>query len=186
MSHRIHITGASGSGVTTLGRALAGASGLPHHDTDDYYWLPTEPPYRVKRDVADRLRLMREMFAPRTGWVLSGSLMGWAQEMEPFFDAVVFVSTPTDVRLDRLRQREALRYGVSAASLDGDHYESTKAFLDWAASYDDPQFVGRSRVRHEAWLQTLPCRILRVDGSEPVDKLVGHIRGELPGPHAGA
>jgi NAD(P)-dependent dehydrogenase (short-subunit alcohol dehydrogenase family) len=35
---RIHVTGASGSGVTTLGRALADALALPHHDTDDYFW----------------------------------------------------------------------------------------------------------------------------------------------------
>jgi adenylate kinase family enzyme len=34
-SDRIHITGASGAGVTTRGRALADALALPHHDTDD-------------------------------------------------------------------------------------------------------------------------------------------------------
>ena len=41
---RIHVFGASGAGVTTLGRALADALGTPHHDTDDYFWLPTTPP----------------------------------------------------------------------------------------------------------------------------------------------
>ena len=71
---RVHIMGASGAGVTTLGRALADALGLPHHDTDDYYWQPTDPPYREKRDIPDRLRLMHELFLPRPSWVLSGSL----------------------------------------------------------------------------------------------------------------
>jgi adenylate kinase family enzyme len=37
----IHVMGASGSGATSLGRALAGALELPHHDADDYLWLPT-------------------------------------------------------------------------------------------------------------------------------------------------
>jgi shikimate kinase len=32
---RIHITGASGAGVTTLGRALADALATSHHDTDE-------------------------------------------------------------------------------------------------------------------------------------------------------
>ena len=123
MTHRIHVTGASGSGVTTLGRTLASAYGLPHHDTDDYFWLPTEPPYRVKREISDRLRLMRELFLPRSGWVLSGSLIGWAKEIEPCFDAVIFISTPTAIRLDRIRQREELRYGVSSTSVGGRHYE---------------------------------------------------------------
>jgi adenylate kinase family enzyme len=33
-SCRIHIVGASGSGATSLGRALADALALPHHDTE--------------------------------------------------------------------------------------------------------------------------------------------------------
>jgi shikimate kinase len=45
-SCRIHIMGASGSGVTCLGRTLADALAIPHHDTDDYFWQPTVPPYR--------------------------------------------------------------------------------------------------------------------------------------------
>jgi adenylate kinase family enzyme len=43
---RIHITGASGAGVTSLGRALADALAIPHHDTDDYFWQPTIRPTR--------------------------------------------------------------------------------------------------------------------------------------------
>ncbi len=175
MTNRVHVTGASGSGVTTLGRALAGAHGVPHHDTDDYFWLPTEPPYRVKREVPDRLRLMQEMFLPRSGWVLSGSLMDWAKEVEPCFDAVIFVSTPTGIRLDRIKKREELRYGASSTSVGGSHYDATKAFFDWAGNYDDPQFEGRSRARHEAWLQTLRCSIIRVRGDQPIDTLVDQI-----------
>ena len=66
-SCRIHIMGASGAGVSTLGRALADALALPHHDTDDYFWRPTIPPYREMRQADDRLRLMREVFLPRAG-----------------------------------------------------------------------------------------------------------------------
>jgi len=39
MIQRIHILGASGSGTTTLGRALAERLQCPHFDTDDYFWL---------------------------------------------------------------------------------------------------------------------------------------------------
>ena len=44
MIHRIHILGASGSGTTTLGRALAERLQCPHFDADDYFWVPTDPP----------------------------------------------------------------------------------------------------------------------------------------------
>ena len=47
---RIHIVGASGAGVTTLGRALANALAIAHHDTDDYFWRPTASPYTGNRD----------------------------------------------------------------------------------------------------------------------------------------
>ena len=71
-SRRIHIMGASGAGVTSLGRALAEALAIPHHDTDDYFWQPTTPPYRDQRAIPERLRLMQEVFLPRADWVLSG------------------------------------------------------------------------------------------------------------------
>jgi len=48
------MTAASGSGVTSLGRALAFAMALPHHDTD-YVRSPTTPPYGELRPAADRL-----------------------------------------------------------------------------------------------------------------------------------
>ncbi len=46
---RLHITGASGAGTTTLGAALAETFGCPHHDADDFYWLPSDSPYREER-----------------------------------------------------------------------------------------------------------------------------------------
>jgi adenylate kinase family enzyme len=41
MVSRIHILGASGSGTTTLAKALANELGYKHFDTDDYYWIPS-------------------------------------------------------------------------------------------------------------------------------------------------
>ncbi|MFL6605024.1 MAG: hypothetical protein ACJ8R9_27330 [Steroidobacteraceae bacterium] len=43
---RILITGASGSGTTTFGRALATEMDWAFFDADDYYWMPSDPPFR--------------------------------------------------------------------------------------------------------------------------------------------
>ena len=51
MVNRLHILGASGSGTTTLGRALAERLTYLHFDTDDYYWLSTDPPFTAQRDT---------------------------------------------------------------------------------------------------------------------------------------
>jgi adenylate kinase family enzyme len=174
-SSHIHITGASGAGVTTIGRALADALALPHHDTDDYYWVPTIPPYKVKRPVHDRLRLMHEVFVPRADWVLSGAIDGWGGALTEMIDLVVFVSTPTDIRLARLREREARHFGVEATAEGGWRHSDTEEFVDWASHYDRGSREGRSRSRHEAWLAALKCPVVRVDGSCPLNEIVADV-----------
>lgn len=173
---RLLITGASGSGTTTLARAVATRWAVPHADVDDYYWVPTTPPYTTKRDPAERLRLMREVFVGRDAWVLSGTLMGWGDPLIDTFDAVVFVSLRHETRMARLHAREVTRYG-SAIEPGGEREAAHREFLDWAAGYEDPGFDGRNRDRHEAWLAALPCPVLRVDSSRPVGELVAEITG---------
>ena len=178
---RIHIVGAPGGGVTTLGCALADSLALPHHDSDDYYWRPTTPPYRETRPEADRLRLMEEMFLGRPGWVLSGSVVGWGEALAPLFDLVVFLVTPTDVRLARLRDREARQFGADAVAPGGWRHQETEDFIEWAAHYDDGSREGRSRSRHEAWLKTVNCPVLRADGARATADLVREVVAALGG-----
>jgi len=162
---RLLITGASGAGTTTLGRALADRWSVPHADVDDYFWLPTSPPYTQKRPEEERLRLMNELFLPRRSWVLSGSVMEWGDSLLAMCDGVVFLTVAAELRMDRLREREVARYG----EVDDDAH---RAFFEWARSYDDPMFSGRSRVRHERWLAMASRPVLRLDGAAPVRNLV--------------
>ena len=184
-SCRLHITGASGSGVTTLGRAAADALAVPHHDMDDYYWQPTIPPYRVKRPAADRVRLMQEMFLGRADWVLSGSLVGWAESIVPLLDAVVFLHVPTALRLERLRAREARHFGADAVSDGGWRHREMEEFLDWAAHYEDDTRAGRTLAAHEAWLAGLSCPVLRLDGTAALPDLVDQVVAGLRSSGAG-
>jgi adenylate kinase family enzyme len=169
---RIHITGAAGAGVTSLGRALADVLAVPHHDTDDYFHQPTTPPYRDKRNIADRLRLMREMFLDRADWVLSGSLEGWGDPIIAHFDLVVFLHTATEIRLQRLRAREARHFGSDAVAAGGWRHQETEDFIEWASHYDAGDREGRTFEKHQAWLAKLPCPVLRLDGASPLPELV--------------
>jgi adenylate kinase family enzyme len=111
MLHRIHILGASGSGTTTLGRTLAERLQCPHFDTDDYFWLPTDPPYTHQRERTERQQLLMDDLTTQEHWVLSGSLCGWGDVAIPLFELVVFLWIPQDIRMERLRQREHARFG---------------------------------------------------------------------------
>ncbi|WP_114854280.1 AAA family ATPase [Brachybacterium sp. YJGR34] len=164
---RLHVLGASGSGTTTLGRALADRWSVPHADADDYFWLPSDPPFREKRPAQRRLDLMEEVFAPREAWVLSGSMLGWGDPLVARCDAVVFLTLDPTERLRRLGDREEVRR--AGQPVDG---EAWSTFREWARGYDDPEFTGRSRAQHEAWLQTLDAPVLRLDGARPTEELV--------------
>lgn len=171
--------GASGSGVTTLGRAIATDWSVPAHDTDDYYWLPTDPPYQDKRPIPERIALMETLFLPRAAWVLSGSLFSWAAPMVPHFDAVVFVSLDNEWRLERLKAREIKRYGDKSLTMGSAAVQKLDDFLAWARQYEDPNFTGRSRASHEQWLAGLDCKVIRVDSARPVSALVDEVNGAL-------
>ena len=161
---RIHIVGASGSGTTSLAAELAGRYGHRHLDTDDFYWLRTDPPFREKRPPEERLASLRTTFQEAKRWVLSGSLCGWGDPLIPEFELVVFLLVPTPVRLARLRAREIERYGRQAIAPGGALHEAHVEFLEWAGRYDtgDPEM--RSRAMHEAWLAALPCSVVRLEG----------------------
>lgn len=172
---KIHIMGASGSGTTTLGRALANYWSVPHADTDDYFWLPTDPPYVAKRAEHERLHLMRSLFLPRDAWVLSGSLFGWGETVIEQCDAVIFLILDSEERLRRLEKREDTRR--SDARFDE---ISWNRFLEWAAGYDNPAFEGRSRAGHERRLEIVNKPVLRLDSAMPPDQLVDAITNWKP------
>jgi adenylate kinase family enzyme len=173
MAVALHITGASGSGTTTLGRAVAARLGLTHLDTDDFYWAPVEPKFSVKRPIPQRLALLDTAIAVAApaGWVLSGSLSGWGDPLIDLFTHVILMNAPTPLRLERLRARETAEFGAAAVGPGGARHAEFTAFIEWAAGYEDSGFSGRSRVRHETWLTHLPCPVLRLEGDRPLDAL---------------
>lgn len=168
---RIHITGASGSGTSTLGAALAARLGVPWHDTDSYFWLPSEPAYVTPRPMPERLERLARALDDEVGWVLSGSLDGWGDPLIPRIGADIFLRLPAPVRMDRLRAREAARFGARIAP-GGDMHEGSREFLAWAESYDTAGTDQRSLARHEAWLAALPCPVLRLDAGQPAASML--------------
>lgn len=172
---RIHILGASGSGTSTLGAAVADQLAIMHLDSDQFYWLPTEPPFTSPRPREARIELLRQaMAASRDGWVLSGSAVGWAGPIEPLYQLIVYLRLEPEARMARLRHRERQRYGERIAS-GGDLADAHAEFVAWAGRYDTAGVEQRSRASHEAWLTTQSAPILRLDSSRPVGELAREV-----------
>lgn len=172
---RIHIMGASGSGTSTLGVAVAEALAIRHLDTDQFYWLPTEPPFTSPRPREARTELLRQaMAASPDGWVLSGSAVGWAAPIEQFYQLIVYLRLEPETRMTRLRERERQRYGERIVS-GGDLAAAYAKFIAWAGRYDTAGVEQRSRAAHEEWLTTQSAPILRLDSSAPVGELAREV-----------
>lgn len=165
----IHIYGASGSGTSTIGKFISNKLGYFFMDTDDYFWEPTNPPYTTKRNIPDRITLIKKDIAQYDKVVISGSLVGWGDELMPLFTLVIRIETDTAIRIARLKKREQEHFG-NRIDVGGDMYENHQKFMDWAASYDTGGLDMRSKARHDEWQKRLQCRQIILDGSLPVEK----------------
>lgn len=174
----IHIYGASGAGTTTLGKALGKELGYRLLDTDDYFWLPSDPPYAIKRDRQERIALLRHDLNAFKDAIISGSLCGWGDVFIPAFDLAVRLIVPQDIRLQRLEVREFQRFG-SRLEAGGDMFAEHTEFMKWAAAYDTGDASMRSSAMHDLWLKQLTCKNLVLDGTQPVELLTSKIKEEL-------
>ena len=165
---RVLITGASGSGTTTLGRALSGELEASFFDVDDYFWVPTEPPYQQQRDSSARLSLLLADLAKVPQSVTAGSVINWGRELEESFSLIVFLTLPPELRLARLCEREAARFG-----------RADSKFLECAAQYDEGSMDVNSRTGDETWLTRRSCPVLRINGDISVPERVARVTKAL-------
>lgn len=176
---KIHIFGASGSGVTTLGKNLSQFYQIPFFDADDYYWKKTDPPFKEVHSIEVRNALLKNVLLPHSGWIVSGTLVSWGETIQDDFDFAIYLNVPVKERIQRIKKREQKRFGTRI-EIGGDMHEGHLKFLEWAKQYDDGFFSGRSKPRHEAWIKTLKCPLIRIEGifekTELMNKAISKIQ----------
>ena len=178
MKNVIHIFGASGSGTTTLGKRISSELGYFHMDTDDYFWMPTDPKFTAKRPAEERIELMKNDMSKADNVVISGSLVDWGDVLIPYFTLAVRIEMDPAIRLERLKRREKDRFG-SRIEPGGDMYEQHSAFMKWAETYDSGGLHMRSRAKHDEWQKLLKCEILLLDGSDTLENHLENIKKHL-------
>jgi len=170
----IHILGASGSGTSTLGKALSERFNMHWIDTDNIVLEPTDPPFQVNRPVKERARLLDEAMRANPNCVVSGWLGDWGISFMPRFNLLIWLHTPTELRIERSKAREAAQFGARILP-GGDMYRNHQEFLDWAGRYDDGGMDIRSYAWQKEWLEQATCPVMELDGSKQLDALVAEI-----------
>ncbi len=163
---KIHLFGASGSGVTTTGQAIAEQFNIPYFDSDDYFWVPSTPPYTVKRDPQERNAKLKEKLASCDAWVLGGSVFQWGADLLDNLDLLVFLWIPPEIRMERLKRREFMRYG-EVIFKEPSRKKQYEKFLAWAADYDtNSGIANRNLQAHEHWMNSVDYPLLRIMGDK--------------------
>ncbi|AYZ11027.1 adenylate kinase [Chryseobacterium arthrosphaerae] len=169
---RIHIFGASGSGVTTLGKALSEQLNIEYFDSDDFFWLKTEVPFTEKQNPEIRNTTVSDILHTTDSWIFGGSIIHWGENIFPPFDLVIFLYLPPEIRMERLRKREFERYGEEI-TVNPERAVKSEEFLEWAKDYDhDTGIANRTLNAHREWLTGIDVPLLEISGDYPVsDKI---------------
>lgn len=176
---RINILGASGSGTSTTGQALAAALSLPYFDSDDYFHGPSDPPFQNPRSPQQRYDLITADLQPTTRWVLGGVVDAWKPYPQLEFTMIAFLWVPTSIRIERLRRREYQRFGQRILP-GGDMHAAHEAFIAWAARYDIGGIEGRTLARHEAYLKAQACTVIEIREERSTTEIIAEIMASLP------
>lgn len=164
----IQICGLNGCGKSTVGKALARELGFHFIDNEDLYFQRAAPnePYRNERPRHEVERLLMEEVRQHENFVFAAVKGDYGEAIGPLYNYAVYLHVPSDVRAWRVKNRSFLKFGERMMP-GGDLHEKEEAFFRVVA--------GRSETLVENWLQTLPCPVLHLDGTAPVEENIGKI-----------
>lgn len=135
MTQIIYITGASGSGTSTLGNAIKNCFDVNIIESDDITMLPTDPPFQFPRPIEERLPLLRQKIHKDKLNVIVGSINDWGNEVIDEADMFILLYTDFIVREKRIRQRETERFGTRLVE-DTIISKNYQRLIDWTRNYD--------------------------------------------------
>lgn len=172
MGTGIMICGLNGAGKSTLGRALAKKLHFYFIDNEDLFFHKTNPNYIYAsprtREEAEKL-LFHEIKA-HENLVFAAVKGDYGEAIYPFFQYVILIDAPKDIRMQRVKNRSFQKFG-SRMLPGGDLHEQEERFFEFVRS--------RSEIIVEEWIQQLSCPILRIDGTKPIEENVDYIINQI-------
>ena len=175
---KIHLLGPSCSGTSTLGKLIAEKYNIPWFDTDNIFWIKTNPPFTTKRERNERIKLLEDIFGKNNSLVLSGSAMEWGDFIKDYLDIIVYKYVEQEIRIKRLLEREKKRYG-NRIDFGNDMYEIHKEFVEWNKKYETGGMEMRSRKSELSWISDIKCKIIKFEENEPPEEELKIVSKEI-------
>lgn len=172
MARGIQVCGLNGCGKSTLGRALAQKIGFHFIDNEELFFTrnAADEPYQNPRSRAEVEKLLMEEVCRHGDFVFAAVKGDYGSAILPLYRYAVLIEVPKEIRLRRVRDRSFQKFG-GRMKPGGDLYESEEVFFQTAAA--------RPEDYAESWARTLPCPVVVVDGTRPVEENVERLAGLL-------
>ena len=167
MKYGICVCGLNGSGKTTLASALAEELAFKYMDVEDYYFTSADNPYATARTREEVEELLWADIRQNPCFVFSTVNGNMNNDINEYYDLVIYLEVPLDIRMKRIRQRAVDKFGDKVLP-GGAMYEQEEKFFAYAEK--------RKPDAIEDWLKTVQCRVLRLDGTQAVRENVRRIR----------
>ncbi len=155
-----------------MGKALAEKLHFYFIDNEDLYFPKTDPNYMYAsprtREEAKKL-LFREIKA-HENFVFASVKGDYGEEIYPFFQYVILIDVPKDIRMERVKKRSFQKFGNRMLP-GGDLHEQEEGFFEFVKS--------RAENTVKEWVQLLSCPIIRIDGTKPIEENIDFIIKEI-------
>lgn len=168
----ILICGLNGVGKSTLGKALADKLHFRFIDNEDLYFPKTDPnyPYASERTREEVEKLLFDEIKAHENFVFTSVKGDYGEADHPFFQYVVLIEVPRDIRLQRVKNRSFQKFG-NRMMPGGDLYEQEKRFFDFVKD--------RAENTVEEWAQRLSCPIIKIDGTKSIEENINLIMKQI-------
>jgi len=175
---KIHLLGPSCSGTSTLGKLIAEKYNIPWFDTDEIFWIKTDPPFTTKREINERIKMLENIFNVNSSLVLSGSAIKWGDSMKNRLDLVVYKYVDQETRIKRLMAREIERYG-NRIEFGNDMYDAHKKFVEWNKKYETGGMDMRSGKSELLWINDIKCKIIKLEENRTTEEELKIVSKEI-------
>lgn len=157
----IVVCGLNGSGKSTFANALATQLGWEFVDIEDCFFPKDDPEYLYSnpRSREEATAVLLQRIRESEHFVLASVKADYGWEVEKLFTLAVWLRTDAQTRAKRVRQRSYNKFGFRMLP-GGDLHQVEENFFTFCDN--------RREDEVEAWLSTLPCPTVQLDGTQPI------------------
>lgn len=168
----ILLCGLNGAGKSTIGRILAERMSWQFIDNEDLYFPKEDASYLFSnpRSKEEVIHLLEEKIEEDDRFVFAAVKGDYGEKLLKKLDYVVLIEVPKETRMERVKMRSAQKFGDRIQE-KGDLAGKENAWFSVVNSRPE-NFVTE-------WLERVPCPVLRIDGTAPVEENVNYLLEKL-------